>query len=342
MHVRLVRVGLCTLASLCVAGVLAPLEGQEPALLKKRADSIAVLYRQVDTAWRALRRADSLRMLSELPVEPDQRLMRVSGLALVADSSLAEIAESAATRALQQIVDIYGNTPTTDAIANEQWYVNLDTLGEGTIRKKGELLAFSFRIFGERGRTLKEGGSTAPRARNDLVTIFRRRADDVMLHSMDSVATRWAGRTLGAGENTNLMYESIFRELAIGQHENALECYRRNLAACRSALAMERGDSVFRYRHLLNSSARAALLRLAVDSGGSGAFTRFMADTNSSIAQRLESAAGMPIDSLVERWLARAYKSRPQPASTSLPTALMALVWGSLLCAISLRSSRWR
>ena len=304
--------------------------------LKERADSLVVVYEQSERAWRAARAADSLRVLGTIAVGSHERLLTVGGIRIVVDTSLTGVAERAAGQALQQVHQMFGSA-TTASVSSEVWGLNVVPKDQGDTTNGKREISFRFHKLGAIG--LEEGGRTKLRAAREVSILFRRRLDDVMLQSMDEKATEWAGRLLGAGEPSKNFHEYVFRELAIGPHPLAPRCFRYDLAACRSALAL---NADYTLGQALSSSSRASLLRLALEKGGSESFARFMSDTTQSMEERLTRAAGAPIDTLIALWLKRSHEAQPQPASTSLPTVLAALCWCSLMCAISLRSTRWR
>ena len=88
-------------------------------------------------------------------------------------------------------------------------------------------------------------------------------------------------------------------------------------------------------------SARLSLARLAVSLGGPGALARLL-DTTGASATRLSVVAGMPQDSLVARWQARARDARVPSRDLSPEIAIVTAAWVMGLGALTLRSSRWR
>ncbi len=326
-----------------VAGMLVAVLGatdvacaQEVVALKRSADSISALYRLVDREWKEQRRLDSLRMLSRPAADADQRILKIASVTIISDTIVAALAERAAHEVMQRMQEMYGRG--VSALSAEQWTLNLNEARDTRGRLNKRRLEAGYRVIGGRNR-VDEGGATSASSPAAIADFWRRRADAVMRYAMDSLATIWVGRSIGTGEDPKNLFASIFRELAIGANALGPECYRQNLTACRKALAMEQDDPI---GGAFSEGARAALLRLALETGGSEAFSRFMADTTQSIAVRIEAAAGTPVDTLVRAWFEKAMDARPEPASASLPTALMAVLWSSILCVVSLRSSRWR
>lgn len=85
-----------------------------------------------------------------------------------------------------------------------------------------------------------------------------------------------------------------------------------------------------------------ALVGLALDLGGPGAYDRLMASPDRPIADRLAAAARVSADSLITSWRARALAARPQPVTLNTAGAWAALAWVLVLASAALRSTRWR
>ena len=89
-------------------------------------------------------------------------------------------------------------------------------------------------------------------------------------------------------------------------------------------------------------SGPRALVGLALDLGGPGAYDRLVASPDRPIADRLEAAAGVSDDSLIATGRARALVARPQPVTLNTAGAWAAFAWVLVLAATALRSTRWR
>jgi hypothetical protein len=89
-----------------------------------------------------------------------------------------------------------------------------------------------------------------------------------------------------------------------------------------------------------NPTVRQSLARFAIARGGDGAFERFARE--GSPRERIEAAAGMPVDSVVSQWSATLRSSRHGTTALDRSTALSSLAWATLCACLSLRSSRWR
>jgi hypothetical protein len=108
-----------------------------------------------------------------------------------------------------------------------------------------------------------------------------------------------------------------------------------DLSACRSILTPAR------VLPPVSVIGRQYLVQLALESGGASAFERLTADPGATIEQRLAGAAGVPIDTLLERWSA-GLRAAPRSPAASYQELLLGLAWSGLLLAMALRGSRWR
>lgn len=106
-------------------------------------------------------------------------------------------------------------------------------------------------------------------------------------------------------------------------------CVRGDDAACRSLLS---GVGV---RSPTSALARRALVRLALTTGGVGAFDRLIAADGASVASRLESAAGVPLDSLLAEWQRTVLRGQPRPPAPVPAEWVGCLVVGALALAAS-------
>lgn len=91
----------------------------------------------------------------------------------------------------------------------------------------------------------------------------------------------------------------------------------------------------------LGGVARGLLTDVALELGGHGAYER-LADGRGPIAARLVDAAGVPTDSLVRVWRARAFADAPRPITLRRAGAWAAMVWAVTFACLGLRSTRWR
>jgi len=92
----------------------------------------------------------------------------------------------------------------------------------------------------------------------------------------------------------------------------------------------------------LGRSARILLVREALRAGGRDAYRRLVARPSAPIGERLASAAGMDIDSLVVRWRNDVRAARPKPLDLPWWAGFAAIGWTAFFGLCALRSSRWR
>jgi hypothetical protein len=108
--------------------------------------------------------------------------------------------------------------------------------------------------------------------------------------------------------------------------------------ACQAFLRPWRGGW---FNPPLPSNVREALAYQALVMGGDGAYGRFFT-TRGTIEQRLEAAAGAPIEAVIRSWRAALDDAVGEPTAVSWPLGLMSVFWAVALAALGLRSTRWR
>lgn len=113
---------------------------------------------------------------------------------------------------------------------------------------------------------------------------------------------------------------------------------KRDQTACASLLRTIPPDAI---PLPVPSSLRQSLVQYALMVGGSGAFDR-LATATVSPAERLQSAAKMPLDSLVRGWRTTIMQTRSNGNALDFGTAIASIAWAGLFAGLSLRSSRWR
>jgi hypothetical protein len=92
----------------------------------------------------------------------------------------------------------------------------------------------------------------------------------------------------------------------------------------------------------LSRDARHSFARLALAAGGPEAHDRLMSSVGRPTHQRFAVAAGMPADSLLERWRAAVLAARPKPVTMTASGGWVALGWALGFGLLALRSTRWR
>jgi len=92
----------------------------------------------------------------------------------------------------------------------------------------------------------------------------------------------------------------------------------------------------------LAPAARVLLVREALGAGGREAYRRLVATPSASIGDRLSSAAGIDLDSVVVRWRNDVLAARPRPLTLPWWAGFAAIGWTAFFGICALRSSRWR
>lgn len=110
----------------------------------------------------------------------------------------------------------------------------------------------------------------------------------------------------------------------------------RSDAACLAVLHAVGAESP------LSSQSRHLLVRMALMDGGRGAYGRLTRSAGRPLGERLALAAGMPLDSLIQRWRRAVLSARPTPVTLTPPIGWVALGWATLFGLLAIRSTRWR
>ena len=92
----------------------------------------------------------------------------------------------------------------------------------------------------------------------------------------------------------------------------------------------------------LGYEARATLVHLALRLGGRDAYRRLLANPSEPLRARLAAAAGVPLDSLIDRWRGDVIASRPATVLLPAWAFAVALAWTALFAGCGLWSTRWR
>jgi hypothetical protein len=92
----------------------------------------------------------------------------------------------------------------------------------------------------------------------------------------------------------------------------------------------------------LGYEARATLAHVALRLGGRDAYRRLLANPSDPLPARLAAAAGMPLDSLVDRWRGDMMASRPATVLLPAWAFAVALAWTAFFAGCGLWSTRWR
>lgn len=119
---------------------------------------------------------------------------------------------------------------------------------------------------------------------------------------------------------------------------DANKCLAGNDSTC---IALIRSYPVNGLPDPVTVARRHSVAQLAAMVGGAGSMERMLL-TPGTPGDRIAAAAGIPIDSLLRLWVARAQHSTLASQDMSAAIAGASLVWIALCAGLALRSSRWR
>lgn len=88
--------------------------------------------------------------------------------------------------------------------------------------------------------------------------------------------------------------------------------------------------------------AHPAMLMLALQAGGAGAWTRLTEDLDRSPGEALRYASGLSAEELGDRWQAWVVAQQPESQAGFGSRALWSLFWTLCFAALAMRSTRWR
>ena len=140
----------------------------------------------------------------------------------------------------------------------------------------------------------------------------------------------------GIGGNA-ITRAQMFRSTSEAEADACIQ--RREVDACRHMLVQLPNDAI---RPPMPDVARASLVRVALEIGGADALRRMRTSAGSTVGEQLASAAGVSVDHLLTRWMARVSMARPSP---SLPSAIFVLASLACICAClawAVRGQPWR
>jgi hypothetical protein len=178
-------------------------------------------------------------------------------------------------------------------------------------------------------------------AANESIATRRCRAGDMGacldVFGLDSSAGRRLDRWYAPED-----YRSLLRHVAPPRDDSSvvaawLRCREdRDQGACVVA-AHALPDSTIPFP--LSANARLMLVREALELGGAGGYDRLVAP-NASVRARIESAAGKPIDVVVNRWRGRVEAARPNPMKVRAGATIASLGWCGLFLAVGITRRR--
>lgn len=110
----------------------------------------------------------------------------------------------------------------------------------------------------------------------------------------------------------------------------------QDLASCQTVL------SPSRVLQPVGFPGRQLLVELALEEGGEGAFERLTVDSGAPIEHRLSAAAGVPVDTLLSRWVRVVSAAVPGSPAPGGAEVMLSLGWSALVLMMAIRGSRWR
>lgn len=170
----------------------------------------------------------------------------------------------------------------------------------------------------------------------------------------------WMGLGLGEGGGSPWAWYTPEEQVALVRHYHAVWSRERywyrpaedgglaercaaeapdgHLEACSAFLG--------RYQALLprplGHAARQALMWIALEAGGPGAFQRLADPSHGDPVEALVAASGMSPEELSEAWLRWVLANRPEVYGSLGATSGVAAFWFLFLSLLALRSTRWR
>jgi hypothetical protein len=356
----------CLLPVLVCAAATRTLAAQSGAQLQTRADSLAREWRRANAV------ADAVDSLERARALAGRDTIRVGALTIVANPSPLPLRE-AATRAWPALDSLYGTAarqlegrPYVIAAFDPDTTVERPAVrGALQVPQNDDVASLALILLMHVPMAPLDtalqgwlGGSVRPTIRPEQ----QRAAVYVQLVTAPSGAARScfvgeAGGCLGAldlidgpedlerwypsqAERRALVTRSFAEYFGRGARQPTLRlCAEGSDAACAELLRLLPPGALPRP---LGYDARETLVHIALRHGGRDAYQRLIATPRAPIADRLASAAGMSIDTLVSRWRGEILASRPKPVALPPWGVWAALGWTAVFAACGLRSSRWR
>lgn len=170
----------------------------------------------------------------------------------------------------------------------------------------------------------------------------------------------WTGLGLGEGGTSPWAWYTPEEQVALVRHHHAIWSQERywyrpaedgglaercaaeapggRLEACAGFL----GRYQAQLPRPLGHAARQALVWIALEAGGAGAFQRLADPAHGDPVEALVAASGMTPEALSEAWLRWVLDNRPEVYGSLGATSGVAAFWFLLLSLLALRSTRWR
>ena len=143
-------------------------------------------------------------------------------------------------------------------------------------------------------------------------------------------------------------YDSAQRRALVADARKSERIDRRVSTACvaghdAECIALMRTSSILAFWSAPPGStlARMMLVQVAFDMGDQGGLAR-LAGSNDTASEAVSAIAGVPLDSVVAKWQRQVHSGGIESEIATPIVALAAVGWVLVLCALSLRSPRWR
>jgi hypothetical protein len=351
---------MCSVALLSTLLIPATLATQEPAMLEQRMRQLETLRR---TAAAAVQRADSLRRETFDTVV-------VGSLVVLGRPSDAGLIQAAAHAAWARLDSLYG-----DAAAQLTQHPMLFFQQGTPIHDSRPAIAGLQRVMAPLSATtsdaafqLVRAGSATIRTRTDgaladwlgaqlladaPLTQLESRVYVELITAPSSAVRRCyrgaldacsAALGLDPGDPPLVWYDTTERRALVREQMGFYSQRRPVESACvagSDSACVEAMHGMY-VPPPLSAEARQTLVRVALATGGRGAFRRLMNSAGQPLPRRLEIAAGRPLNAQLEQWRTDVIAARPRPVTLSATIGWTALAWSLLFGFLALRSTRWR
>lgn len=285
--------------------------------------------------------------------------VRIGGLRIATSAALRPFVEAAAAEAWDSLVAIFGTSVTAASALPVLQFGGPESVLPRSIDRRelarglmGPIHQAIWRRQDARIRTWLQGGfPTGLVTEEDLVTIggqlarIPARSNQACLEGDasacavslglrlgDDTLSAWYARDTWPGLAMRVTWPLSGR--AAWLRDRCADA--RDLDACRTVLT----PTIL--IQPVGGYGRQLLVALAVEAGGAGAFGRLTADSGATIEHRLAAAAGVPVDTLLSRWVqavSSALPGSPAPGGVDL---LLTLAWSTAVLLMAIRGSRWR
>lgn len=150
----------------------------------------------------------------------------------------------------------------------------------------------------------------------------------------------WLGSDLPTYQDPGARRREALYALVTGLGPSHQLCVAGDLSACARLLGLE-ATPVGTRTPRLPISVRGDFVLSILEWSDEGAWRRLTTPGEVPVIERLESAGGAPLDSLISRWRRETLALRPDSGPIKGPTVVAALAWSAVLLTGLLGVSRW-